>query len=122
MATFPTLKTGAVTQYPFAQNTRFQTQSVRFLDGSSQRFRLFGNGLRSWAVNLTQLDEAELSAIIAFGEAQATGTFTFTDPASGASVPNCLISGGSLSAGMKGELDGQALLVIEETLVVAVTP
>jgi hypothetical protein len=121
MASFPQLKTGAVAQYPFAQNARFQTQSVRFLDGSSQRFRLFGNGLRKWAVNLTQLDEAELSAIIAFGEAQGTGTFTFTDPASGTSVPYCIISGGSLSAGMKGELDGQALLVIEETLVVEET-
>jgi phage-related protein len=116
MANFPVLKTGAVAQYPLARNARFQTQSVRFLDGSSQRYRLFGNALRSWAVNLTALDEQELSAVIAFGEAQGTATFTFTDPASGASVANCIISGGSLGAGLKGELDGQASLVIEETL------
>jgi hypothetical protein len=118
MATFPTLKTGAVTQYPAALNTRFQTQSVRFLDGSSQRYRLYGSGLRRWSIGLTQLDESELSAVIAFGEAQGTATFTFTDPDSGASVPNCIISGSVLNAGMQAELNAQSSLTIEETLVI----
>jgi hypothetical protein len=117
MATFPTLKTGAVTQYPSPLNTRFQTQSVRFLDGSSQRYRLYGNGLRKWTIRLTQLDESELAAVIAFAEAQGTATFTFTDPGSGASVANCIISSGTLTAGLQAELNGQSSLVIEETLV-----
>jgi hypothetical protein len=116
MATFPLLKTGAVTQYPSTLGAQFQTQPVRFLDGSSQRFCVYGNALRQWVISLTQLDEQELSAVIAFGEAQGTATFTFTDPASGADVANCIISQGSLTAGMQGELNGQASLVIEETL------
>jgi hypothetical protein len=116
MAAFPVLRTGAAVQYPLAQDYGFQTQSVRFLDGSSQRFPIYGTRLRRWSINLTQLDEQELAAVVAFGEAQGTATFTFTDPATGNPISNCIISSGSLTAGLRGELDGQASLVIEETL------
>jgi hypothetical protein len=114
MPTFPTLKTGAVAQYPLVGGTRYSTQSVRFMDGSSQRFRLIGTRLRRWMVKLDQLDEQELGAVIAFVEQQGGSDFAFTDPATGDNVPGCIISGDQFDAGMTREIDGQASLVIEE--------
>ena len=83
MATFPILKTGAVAQYPLACGVRFSTQAVRFMDGSQQRFRLIGTGLRRWTMKLDLLDEQELGAVIAFVEQQGSAVFAFTDPADG---------------------------------------
>lgn len=115
MAAFPTLKTGAVAQYPLDRAVRFQTQSVRFMDGSQQRYRLYGAGLRQWTVKLSLLDEQELAALIAFAEQQGTAAFAFTDPITGDSVTTCIISGQTFSAGIKDEMNAQATLLIEET-------
>ena len=68
MSAFPTLRTGAVAQYPLDLAVRFQTQSVKFMDGSQQRFRLYGSGLRRWKIRLDLLDEQELAAVAAFLE------------------------------------------------------
>ena|SRR5580658_1534120 len=114
MATFPVLKTGAVAQYPLATGTRYSTQSVRFMDGSRQRFRLIGTGLRRWTIRLDQLDEQELGAVIAFAEQQGGAEFTFTDPVTGSNVAGCIISGEQFDAGMTREIDGQASLLIQE--------
>ena len=114
MPTFPTLKTGAVAQYPLVNGTRYSTQSVRFMDGSSQRFRLIGKGLRRWTVKFDQIDEQELGAVIAFVEQQGGASFAFTDPLTGDNVPGCIISGEQFNAGMIREIDGQASLVLEE--------
>jgi len=114
MATFPILKTGALAQYPLAREVRFSTQAVRFIDGSQQRFRLFGNGLRRWTVKLDQLDEAELGAVIAFVEQQGSAAFTFTDPVNGDIVTPCAIDGEQFTAGMTREMNGQTTLTIEE--------
>ena len=72
MATFPVLKTGAVAQYPLERGVRFSTQAVRFMDGSRQRFRLYGPGLRRWTLKLDLLDEQELGAVISFVEQQTS--------------------------------------------------
>jgi len=114
MATFPVLKTGAVAQYPLDFSVRFATQAVRFLDGSQQKFRLAGTGLRRWTVNLTLLDEQELGAVIAFAEQQGGAVFAFTDPLTGSNVPNCVLSGERFDATMKREMNGQTTVVIEE--------
>jgi hypothetical protein len=114
MATFPALKTGAVAQYPLVRGVRYSTEAVRFMDGSQQRFRLSGAGLRRWTVKLDQLDETELGAVIAFVEQQQSATFSFTDPVTGDNVAPCAISGNLFSAGMTREMSGQASLVIEE--------
>jgi phage-related protein len=114
MATFPILKTGAVAQYPLVSCARYSTQSVRFMDGSRQRFRLIGTGLRQWSIQLDQLDEQELGAVIAFVEQQGGASFAFTDPLTGDNVSGCIISGDKFDAGMKREIDGHASLVIEE--------
>jgi hypothetical protein len=114
MANFPTLKTGAVAQYPLAVNTSYSTQFVRFLDGSQQTFRLYPAGLRRWTVQLDGLDEQELDSFISFAEAQGGDPFTFTDPGTGVAVPNCIISGQQVDAGMAAEMTGQTQVVIEE--------
>jgi hypothetical protein len=114
MATFPTLKTGAVAQYPLKKTVRFSTQAVRFLDGSQQKYRLNGAGLRNWTIALSQLDEQELNALINFAEQQQGGAFTFVDPLTGFSVHKCMISGDSLEALLKRDSWGAAMVVVEE--------
>jgi hypothetical protein len=114
MATFPVLKTGAVAQYPLDFGVRFSTQSVRFMDGSQQKFRLYGAGLRRWTLRLDRLDEQELSAVIAFVEQQGSAVFAFTDPLTGATAATCMISGQQFDASMNDELSGQTTIAIEE--------
>jgi hypothetical protein len=114
MATFPALlKTGAVAQLPLARATKFVTQSVRFLDGSRQTFSISA-GLRRWELRLDRLDEAELSAVMAFAEEIGSGTFSFTDPVTGETASSCVISGWLMAAALAGEMDGAATLGIEE--------
>lgn len=114
MATFPVLKTGAVAQYPLDRGVRFSTQAVRFMDGSRQKFRLIGAGLRQWTVKLDLLDEEELGAVIAFVEQQTSATFAFTDPVTGDNVATCIISGEQFDATMSREMSGQTTVVIKE--------
>jgi hypothetical protein len=114
VATFPTLKTGAVAQYPLSYGERFATQAVRFMDGSQQRFRLMGNPLRQWSIKLDQLDDEELGALIAFVEQQGSATFAFTDPVTGAEAATCAIAGEQFDAIMKAEMSGQTTVEIEE--------
>jgi|SRR6516164_5548818 hypothetical protein len=111
---FPVLKTRAVAQYPLGQQTRFATQSVRFLDGSQQRFRLYWSGLRKWVINLSLLDETELSSLIDFVDAQGGDTFSFTDPVTGQAVAKCIISAEKFDAVLDDEMRGDASLTIEE--------
>ena len=114
MATFPVLKTGAVAQYPLDRSIQFQTQTVRFLDGSQQRFRLYRTGLRKWVVTLNQLDEQELSAVRTFVERQGGAAFVFTDPLSGETVARCVIARDSFECGLTTEMRAHATLAIEE--------
>jgi hypothetical protein len=114
MASFPTLKTGAPAQYPLNRGVRYSTQAVRFMDGSRQRFRIYGPGLRKWTLKLDQLDEEELGAVIAFVEQQGSAPFAFTDPTTGTVASTCVISGSQFNATLTRELDGQTTVVIEE--------
>ena len=114
MATFPILKTGAVAQYPLSRSLSFTTQSVRFLDGSQQCYRMNAAGLRRWNLSLDLLDEGEIAAIMAFAEEVGTDTFAFTDPVTGDTVPKCVLSASQLEAALIDELHGQTVLEIEE--------
>ena len=114
MASFPVLNTGAAAQYPLDYGVRFSTQAVRFMDGSQQRFRSYGAGLRRWTVRLDLLGEDELAAVIAFVEQQGSAPFVFTDPATGAVAQTCVIAGQRWDATMKGEMRGETSVVIEE--------
>ncbi len=66
MATFPTLSTGAVAQYPSDRTRLFSTQVFRFLDGNEQRFQGYGSALRQWSIRLDLLDETELANLQKF--------------------------------------------------------
>ena len=114
MATFPVLKTGAIAQYPLDSGVSYLTQAVRFMDGSQQKFRLIGTGLRQWTLKLDQLDEQELAAVISFVEQQGSAVFAFTDPVTGDNVATCTISGQQFDATMNGEWSGQTTVVIAE--------
>ena len=114
MANFPSLKTGAAAQYPLEREMRFSTQAVRFMDGSHQRFQLYGKALRRWTVKLDLLDEGELAAVIAFVEQEGRGVFAFADPVTGDNVAKCRVWGGEFNAAMVREMHGQATLLIEE--------
>ena len=114
MSAFPALRTGAVAQYPLDRAVRFQTQSVWFMDGSQQRFRLSGAGLRRWKIRLDLLDEEELATLDAFLEQQGTAIFPFTDPVTGDQVATCIISGQTYGAGIADEMNASATVEIEE--------
>jgi hypothetical protein len=114
MATFPNLKTGAVAQYPLERSVRFQTQTVTFLDGSRQRYRLYGAGLRRWSIRLDLLDETELASLIAFVERQGSAAFAFADPVTGENVTMCVIAGDRFDIEVLDEMKAGAKLSIEE--------
>ena len=116
MASFPTLKTGAVAQYPAERTRQFSTQVLRFLDGSEQRFRRYGSPLRRWTIRLELLDESELAAFGEFFAAQGgrAGTFSFVDPWDGAVYPNCSFGEDALGLEFGSQMRGRTVMTIRE--------
>ena len=90
---FPTLSSGAITQYGSPIGFVWPAQVVRFVDGADQRFLACGRVFRRWLINLRLLNESEIASVEAFFGAMEGEflTFDFPDPISGASVPNCRI-------------------------------
>ena len=115
-AVFPTLKTGAVAQYPATEAAQFSSFVVRFLDGSDQRYRQFAAPLQSWVIKLNMLDEAELNALEQFFTAQggSFGTFSFVDPWTQATFANCSLTQDTLQYAMQAEMQGTASLTVTE--------
>lgn len=116
MATFPSLKTGAVTQYPADRNRAFSTQVFRFLDGSEQRFPGYGAPLRKWSIRLSLLDESELAALEEFFEEMEgrAGTFSFTDPWDETVYPNCSFDSDQLALQYQDFGRGKTSVVVKE--------
>lgn len=110
------LKTGAVMQYPAQRGLRFNTDAIRFLDGSEQRFRDSPSVLHQWRIQLDLLDESELAALDAFfvSNQGRFGCFSFTDPWDGTTYPNCSMGGDSFGFQLKGEMRGETALTIRE--------
>jgi hypothetical protein len=116
MPHFPTLKTGAIVQYPAARSRSFATQIVRFIDGSEQRYREFATPLRRWTVALDLLDEGELALLEEFfllNEGQF-GSFAFTDPWDGREYPDCSFEQGTYDLVLEAEMRGRTKLTIQE--------
>ncbi len=113
---FPTLKTGAAIQYPATKNTQYSTFVVRFLDGSDQRYRQYTPVLEQWSIKLDLLDEAELSALEQFFEDQEGrfGTFSFVDPWTQTTYPNCSLKEDTLSYQLSGVTQGSVSLTVLE--------
>lgn len=116
MADFPTLKSGAVMQYPAERELRFSTEVLQFVDGSEQRFRGYGASMRRWIVRLDLLEDAELQRLETFFDASqgALGTFPFTDPWDGTVYANCSLEEDEMAIEFNAEQQAKTALVIRE--------
>jgi len=114
--TFPILKTGVVAQYPASRSIEYRNQSVRFLDGTEQRFRDSAGPLRRWRISLTLLDEAEREALSQFFQDLngQFGDFSFTDPWDAHEYSNCSLEDNSIEIRSLAELRGATSLTIVE--------
>ena len=90
---FPTLSSGAVAQYGLATGFAWPSQVIRFVDGTDQRFLSCGRMLRRWLIDLRLLNESEIASVEEFFKAVEGeySTFSFPDPLSAKSVPNCRV-------------------------------
>jgi len=114
MPTFPNLKTGAIVQYPLTVQQTFRTESIAFLDGTSQRYATGGAQRRAWSIQFSDLEPRESSVVTAFLNKYGAGLFSFTDPASGDVIPRCAIVGGEFKHTITGEMSETMSAVIEE--------
>jgi hypothetical protein len=116
MLTFPTLKTGSVTQYPATASQSFSTEVLQFMGGDEQRYLTSPGPLLSWSIQLTNLDDAELHALESFflGAAGRYKTFSFTDPSTGTAHPNCSVATDILAETFTGELRSALTLLIHQ--------
>jgi len=116
MANFPTLKTGAVLQYPARRSQSFTTHVLRFLDGGEQRYRNSGPPLHRWTVALHLLDENEIHSIQEFFRSVQgqVGTFSFTDPWDNTVYPSCSLESDELPAEFLELSNCETSLVIRE--------
>jgi len=116
MSGFPTLKTGAVAQYPAERRLQFSTDGVRFVDGSGQRYQNYAAPVRRWVVKLDLLDENEMQNVQEFFRSQrgASGTFAFADPWDGTPHPSCSFDVDGLSMSYQADLRGQTQVIIRE--------
>jgi hypothetical protein len=98
MLTFPALGTGAVAQYPLPISYTSPVEIIRFIDGTDQRFMARGKMLRTWHIQLSFLNEDEISQMEQFFESLEGqySPFAFPDPYSGQTVPNCRMGESSL--------------------------
>ena len=118
-AIFPTLKTGAVMQYPATKGAQYWSFVVRFLDGADQRNRQYSAPLHRWIIDLEMLDESELNTLEQFFIAQAGrfATFTFVDPWTQTSYANCSMDQDVLDYQLSGEARGTIKLIVSENRV-----
>lgn len=116
MAIFPTLKTGAVLQYPAQKEVRFATEVLRFIDGSEQRFRNYQTPLRRWVIRLDLLDQNELQVLREFFRTQSGGaeSFTFIDPWDHVTYTNCNMEGDDMALQLVDEMNGKTSLTVRE--------
>ena len=117
MAIFPELSTGAITQYPLGITSGQESQLIRFLDGTDQRYSLRARALRQWRIQLTLLNENETRALEMFFADQlgSYSVFSFPDPYSGALVPNCRFGEDALQSDYVGVDEGSGSFWIVET-------
>jgi len=113
---FPTLKTGAVMQYPAKRTLQFATGVIRFLDGTEQRYCDSPSVLHKWTIQLDLLDEAEIAALDRFVQENQGrfGSFSFTDPWDGTVYPDCSFAADTFAFQLRGEMRAKTELTICE--------
>lgn len=116
MSTFPRLSTGAVAQYPAVREIHFSTQIHRYLDTSEQRYRDAPASRRRWTIDLSRLDESEVTRLMEFFSEQQGrfGSFDFEDPWTGSVVANCRFEQDHAAATADGEWNSGTRLTIVE--------
>lgn len=116
MATFPTLTTGAVVQYPLGGIFQSGTEVIRFLDGLDQRCLTMSGSLRKWTIKLNQLNDQEIATLEQFfiNVEGNYGTFSFTDPDSGVIFPTCRFQTSSLVTTYQGPGEGATEMMVVE--------
>ncbi|MGA2039251.1 MAG: DUF2460 domain-containing protein [Bryobacteraceae bacterium] len=116
MASFPSLKTSAVTQYPAAKAVKFQNQVVRFVDGTEQRYRDCAGPLRQWVIRLSELDETEMATLEQFlvSNQGSLGNFSFTDPWDKQTYSNCSFADDAMNLTSIEEMRGNTSVTVQE--------
>ena len=116
MNRFPTLKTGAVIQYPSRREIRHPTSVLRFVDGTEQRIPESGSGGRRWLISLSRLDTSELEAVeqLFIAVQGRSGSFAFTDPYDGTEYPDCSFEQDDFVLRQTDEGRGEAVLRFRE--------
>ncbi len=116
MSVFPTLRSGAVAQYPAVREFRFSTEVRRYLDNSEQRYRDVPVFRKRWTIDLSSLDEGEAARFAEFFLEQqgGFGTFDFQDPWTGAVISNCRFEQDQISVAVEAEWDSSTQLTIVE--------
>jgi phage-related protein len=116
MASFPTLKTSAVAQYPASKAVMFQNQVVRFVDGTEQRYRDCAGPLHQWVIRLSEIDETEVAALEQFLESNqgSFGSFSFTDPWDNQTYANCSFADDAMDLTSVEEMRGCTSITVRE--------
>lgn len=116
MSAFPTLKTGAVTQYPSQRSVQFATVALQFLDGTEQRFRGYHAPLHQWVIQLSLLDQSEVQQLQEFFRAldSQAENFTFTDPWDGTTYTSCSFTQDEMTVVLASEWNASTVLTIQE--------
>ena len=116
MASFPTLKTSAVAQYPARRSAAFKNQKLRFVGGAEQRYRDCAGSLHRWEIAFARLDEDEIARLAEFfAENEGSlASFVFIDPWDGHEYPNCSLDSDALECAAMAEMSGATSLVIRE--------
>lgn len=114
LATFPSLQTGAVIQYPARRSLTFSTQTTTFVDGATQRFRNYSAGIVRWVIQLQQLTPGEISALQNFylDQQGSFGSFRFVDPADAAEYNDCSFEQDNFDFELLDETRGRLTLMI----------
>jgi hypothetical protein len=114
--TFPTLRTGAIAQYPLERNATILVQTHSFLDFTRQAYRDLATSKKAWTIALDLLDASEIASLKAFFEQQQGryGTFTFVDPWDSSSHANCSFSNDQFTQQQHIETQNRATLTIYE--------
>ena len=117
MATFPSLSSGAVMQYPAAFTSGQKAQVIRFLDGADQRYLTQTRALRKWQIRLNLLTEAEIAQLEQFFFQQKGdyGAFDFPDPFTGVAVSNCRFAASEFVSEYTGVDESSATIWVIET-------
>ncbi|HEY3439860.1 MAG TPA: hypothetical protein VGK29_03880 [Paludibaculum sp.] len=117
MPEFPKLNSGVTTQYSFRRIVRRSVRTLKFLDGSEQRYATTRQG-RRWVVDLALLTEAEAERVDGFARQyfDTLEPFGFVDPVNDRMYSKCVLEGGEHWLRAEGEGRHMTRLMVAEEL------